>query len=44
VRLDIHHIDETKDNHHPDNLRALCRQCHKRVHAGLIPTDEAAPR
>lgn len=30
--LDVHHIDKSKDNHHPDNLRALCRACHKRVH------------
>lgn len=30
--LDIHHIDHSKTNHHPDNLAALCRRCHKRVH------------
>ena len=30
--LDVHHIDKSKDNHHPDNLQALCRPCHKRVH------------
>jgi hypothetical protein len=30
--LDIHHKDWTKTNHHPDNLAALCRSCHKIVH------------
>lgn len=36
--LDIHHKDRTKTNHHPDNLQALCRRCHKRpdVHGGAI--------
>ena len=32
MKLDIHHKDKTKSNHHPDNLQALCRKCHKRVH------------
>jgi 5-methylcytosine-specific restriction endonuclease McrA len=31
-RLDIHHRDRTKTNHHPDNLVVLCRRCHKRDH------------
>jgi len=26
--LDIHHIDGSKDNHHPDNLTTVCRKCH----------------
>ena len=30
--LDVHHIDKSKDNHHPDNLQALCRPCHKAIH------------
>src|SRR3990167_1411165 len=30
--LDIHHRDKSKTNHHPDNLQALCRRCHKAVH------------
>lgn len=30
--LDIHHKDRAKTNHHPDNLTALCRRCHKAVH------------
>jgi hypothetical protein len=30
--LDIHHKDRTKTNHHPDNLIAVCRRCHKAVH------------
>ena len=32
--LDVHHRDHSKDNHHPDNLMALCRSCHKKVHPG----------
>jgi hypothetical protein len=31
-RLDIHHKDFSKDNHHPDNLVSLCRSCHKTAH------------
>jgi len=31
-RLDIHHKDFSKDNHHPDNLMAVCRACHKSLH------------
>ena len=31
-RLDVHHRDRSKTNHHPDNLQALCRRCHKQVH------------
>lgn len=32
--LDIHHKDHSKTNHHPLNLEALCRACHKKVHPG----------
>ena len=32
--LDIHHKDWTKTNHHPSNLEALCRSCHKVAHPG----------
>jgi len=31
-RFDIHHIDGSKDNHHPDNLVHVCRKCHKARH------------
>lgn len=45
MRLDIHHIDRTKANHHPDNLQALCRKCHKAVHPSerqtVAPTSTA---
>lgn len=27
----IHHIDYTKDNHHPDNLATTCKACNSRV-------------
>jgi len=30
--LDLHHKDFSTDNHHPDNLIALCRSCHKLEH------------
>ena len=30
--LDLHHIDFSKTNHHPDNIQLLCRKCHKKVH------------
>jgi hypothetical protein len=36
--LDTHHIDGTKSNHARNNLRALCRKCHKRAHAALRPS------
>jgi hypothetical protein len=31
--LDLHHRDFTKTNHAPENLMALCRSCHKLLHA-----------
>ncbi len=30
--LVIHHVDKSKDNHHPSNLILLCRPCHIVVH------------
>lgn len=33
--LDVHHIDCNKFNNHPNNLVALCKKCHSRIH-GLI--------
>ena len=41
TRLDIHHKDWSKDNHHPDNLAALCRKCHKSVHPNRQTPDAA---
>lgn len=29
----IHHIDENPGNNNPDNLRLLCKECHKKIHA-----------
>ena len=30
--LDVHHLDESKTNHAPENLKVLCRSCHKSLH------------
>ena len=30
----IHHIDEDKSNHQPDNLICLCHSCHMALHSG----------
>lgn len=35
-RLDVHHIDDSKTNHSPENLVALCHSCHQRVTADSI--------
>lgn len=34
--LDVHHIDEDKENSSMDNLITLCRSCHRRVHGGTL--------
>lgn len=31
-KLDVHHIDENKDNNHPSNLTCLCKKCHTKTH------------
>ena len=30
--LDVHHIDHDRTNYSKDNLRTLCRSCHKKLH------------
>ncbi len=35
--LDVHHINEDKNNCDKVNLITLCRQCHRNVHTGNIP-------
>lgn len=30
--LDIHHIDENKQNNSEDNLISLCHSCHRKIH------------
>jgi len=30
--LAVHHIDENKRNNNPDNLIALCKYCHGKLH------------
>jgi HNH endonuclease/NUMOD3 motif-containing protein len=34
--LDIHHIDGEKHDHSEENLRLLCRRCHKRDHVRIL--------
>lgn len=36
IGLDIHHIDENKENCKKNNLIVLCRKCHRRVHTGKL--------
>lgn len=44
-RLHIHHKDWSKDNHHPENLQALCVRCHFAVHPRRNPgASPDAPR
>ena len=31
--MDVHHIDESKDNHNPENLISLCHSCHQLITA-----------
>jgi hypothetical protein len=33
--LHIHHIDEDKENNHPHNLIALCKDCHQPLHGDV---------
>lgn len=43
---DVHHItpvrdfDDPQDAHYPDNLVRLCRSCHPKVEAGLLPVPD----
>lgn len=41
ITLDVHHIDKVseKGTNEPENLIALCPNCHRRFHAGEIPLD-----
>jgi hypothetical protein len=41
ITLDIHHIERISENGKsvPDNLIALCPNCHRRYHAGEIPVE-----
>jgi len=34
--LPVHHIDQCRENKHPDNLITLCFKCHRNVHAGNL--------
>lgn len=37
--IDIHHIDENRDNNSKDNLIALCSPCHRALHFGFWTLD-----
>lgn len=30
--IDVHHIDENRENNDISNLKYLCRKCHKKIH------------
>ena len=34
--IEVHHIDENRENNNPNNLIALCRNHHKQAHDGFI--------
>ena len=38
TNVDVHHIDENRDNNSPDNLIPLCRSHHKKIH-GTSPIE-----
>lgn len=38
--LEVHHIDENRDNDNPDNLIILCANCHSRIHRGGLKITE----
>ena len=40
ICVDVHHIDENHLNSNPDNLMALCSNCHRAYHARLWILDE----
>jgi 5-methylcytosine-specific restriction endonuclease McrA len=40
---EIHHKDIERNNHRRDNLVALCRMCHKGIHAYLNNRDPFVP-
>lgn len=38
--LEVHHIDEDRSNNNLSNLLPLCRDCHRRYHAGNLDLSE----
>lgn len=42
--LDVHHIDEDKNNCSPSNLITLCKSCHCKLHGGTARIDEVKLR
>jgi len=38
-KLHIHHIDKNPSNNSPDNLIAVCPNCHQRIHDGSFSFD-----
>jgi hypothetical protein len=37
---EIHHIDESKNNHDIENLLAVCKKCHSFLHAKFSPKEK----
>ena len=38
--LEVHHLDENRNNNHIDNLRILCPNCHKKITLHLFSFEE----
>ena len=38
--LEVHHLDENRNNNHIDNLRILCPNCHKKLTLHLYTFEE----
>jgi 5-methylcytosine-specific restriction endonuclease McrA len=36
-KLNVHHIDDRKEDHSPSNLLTLCQSCHSRCHGSPKP-------
>ena len=42
-QLDVHHIDGNHHNNDPGNLKTLCANCHRLIHAKEDPAEKLIP-
>lgn len=40
-QLDVHHVDGDRTNNSPANLRTLCANCHRMMHAAVLASAAA---